>query len=585
MNLSSTNQASHTGKKFFSWAYLCIFFIGLVFRLYHLDARPIHHDESLHGVYSLYYLFDPQINFYKYNPLLHGPFLYHILPWFFWLIDISKWTLRLPAVLIGTLLPLTPLLFNQYLKRSTQLLFGLFIAIGPTFIYWSRFMRHDSFVFLSILLFLFSFKAKGLLRALTMGIAFGIHFATKENFFLHVTFLLTLMTYEFGLVTIFHTHTTTLVERLISFIKEYPIACILGALTFVFIGVFYYSAGFIYQQGILDGLYRKSLSYWINQHNTERIPGPFSYTFLINSLYETWWLPFIAIHLFFFYTAQRKTFFMGFLLCFLPGLIFTYSSLRVANYTFLTEVLKIKIHQDLFFFFPLLYHSLVGTTLYLLQNKKAQAYSFFFFTASLFTYSFVGEKVPWLALYPLYSGIIFFALDFDRNLNPKLIILFVLFIPKLIFNSVWLNYTHASDALNLLSQVHTTKEFELTLQSIRKEMDHYPDGEGPLFLAKDGNTWPTSWYFFNRKEYKFNYSKDILSQFKFILTTTDDSQARNQLKNTHFFEDISYRSWYLPDYEKITLSDFFHYWWDFSTDNKIGVAKLRIYQKIDATIP
>lgn len=585
MDLSSANQSSIIGKKKFFWAYLLILFIGIVLRLYHLDFRPLHHDEALHGVYSLYYLFNPKINYYKYDPLLHGPFLYHILPWFFWLMDISKWTLRLPAVLVGSLMILTPVLFNQFLKRSTQLLFAIFIALGPTFIYWSRYMRHDSFVFLTIMIFFLSLKTRGLIRAVLMGLAFGIHFATKENFFLHIAFIITIMLYEFGLFTILKVHASTLLDELFDFIRKHPIHFLMGILTFGLVAAFYYSAGFIYNQGILDGLYRKSLSYWMNQHNTERIPGPFTFAFLVNSLYESWWLPFIAIHLFFFYSNKRKLLLLFFTLSFIPGFIFTYTSLKVTDYSFLTNILKIKIHQDLFLFFPLIYHSIVGTTSYLLENKRPQAYSFFIFTATLFTYSFVGEKVPWLALYPLYSGVIFFALDFESNLNPKLIVLLFLFIPKLIYNTVWLNYNHASDSQNLLSQVHTTKEFEVTLQSIRKQMDNVPNGRGPLFLSKDGNTWPTSWYFFNRPEYKFKYTKNQLPHFNYILTTTDDSEASKILKDTHFYEDISYRSWFLPDYEKFTISDFIHYWWDFSTDIAIGGAKLRIYQKVNSINP
>ncbi len=557
--------------------YIFIFIVGCTLRLYHLEVRPLHHDESLHGVYSLYYLFKPTLNYYKYNPLLHGPFLYHTLPWFFWALDISKWTLRLPAALIGSLLIFTPLLFNRYLKKTTLLLFASFIALGPTFIYWSRFMRHDSFVFLSFFLFFLAFKFKGTSKALLIALSFGVQYSTKENFFLHLILLTVLMAFEVSLFKICKRRDNTLLGNLLKFIKEHPLSTLMAIILFCLIGSFYYSAGFIYPEGILDGLYRKSLVYWVGQHHTERIPGPFIFTFLVNCLYESWWVPFIAIHLFFFYRKQNKVFFILFLLCLIPGLLFTYSDFKIIDYNFLYQILKIKINQDLFLFFPLLYHSIVGTTLYLLEKKRVQAYSFFIFTSMLFTYSFVGEKVPWLALYPLFSGIIFFALDFDRSLNPKLILLFILFLPKLIYNSIWVNYQHPNNAHNLLSQVHTTQEFEDTLTGIREEMDSFENGHGPLFLAKDGHTWPTSWYFFNRNEYKYNYSKKSLPHYKYILTTTDDREAAKQLKESHSFRDISYRSWYLPRYEEIRVIDFLKYWWNFSTENQLGEARLRLY--------
>ncbi len=578
MEFSSHQSRSRWRDPFFL-IYCAIFILGITLRLYHLDYRPLHHDESLHGVYSLYYLFTPDTNYYKYNPLLHGPFLYHTLPWFFWLIDISKWTLRLPAALIGSLLIFIPTLFNQYLKKTTQIIFALFIAVGPTFIFWSRFMRHDSFVLLSLFIFFLSFKLSGFFRSLIMAIALGIHFTTKENFFIHIFFIIVLISFEFFLSKTFNLPGRTLLHKSLKFIKDHPLATLASVVIFTLIGCFYYSAGFVYSDGILDGIYRKSLSYWFGQHQSERIPGPFIFNFLVNSLYESWWLPFIGIHLFFFYRVIKKVFFLLFLICFTPALVFTYSSLNLNEAYILTDIFKIKINQDLFLFFPLIYHAVIGTSLYLLQHKRAQAYSFFIFTATLFTYSFVGEKVPWLGIYPLISGLVFFAFEFDHHLNPKLMLLTLLFIPKLIYNTIWVNYEHPNNSLNLLSQVHTTKTFEDSLMGIREEMESFENGHGPLFLAKDGHTWPTTWYFFNRKEYKYSYKREDLPNYKYILTTTDDSEASNLLKDTHTFKDITYRSWYLPRYEEITLLKFAKYWWNFSSNDELGVAKLRLFLK------
>ena len=580
MNKASSIKENTFWKNSYFIALFIIFTIGFILRFYALDERPLHHDESLHGVYSLYYLFDSKSNFYKYNPLLHGPFLYHILPWFFWIIDISKWTLRLPAALIGSLLTLSPLLFKSHLKKTTILCAASFIALGPTFIYWSRFMRHDSFVLLSLLIFFFALTSKinHYSKSLLIALALGINFCTKENFFIHILFIIVLVLYEFILVKFIYKHNSTvLLERLKSFIKENPISIFIGFLLFCLIGSFYYSSGYVYSKGILDGLYRKSLTYWFNQHNIERIPGPFSYTFLINSFYESWWLPFTFIHIFFFYKERSKKYLSGFLITLLPGTVFTYSSLQLNQYPLLFNFMNLKIHQDLFLFFPLLYHSILGTSLYLYEEKKNHAYGLFIFTATLFTYSFIGEKVPWLSLYPLFAGLYFFSLDFNRYKNSTLILVTLVFIPKLIFNTTWLNFKYSHNALNLLSQVHTTKEFEETLTNIRQEIDSFENGHGPLFLAKDGHTWPTSWYLFNRKEYKYHYTKKQLPNFKYILTSPQDKAISKEIDDSYRYKDLTYRSWYLPDYEKLSVTDFLHYWWNFEAKGNLGTAKLRLY--------
>ncbi len=562
--------------------YLILFLIvllGFILRVWNLSDRPIHHDESLHGVYSLYYLFDPKTHFYKYDPLLHGPFLYNITPWFFWIFDISKWSLRLPSALIGTLLITTPMLLRKYLTQKTIILISLIIATGPSFIYWSRFLRHDSFVFLSLYLILLSLTTlPKIIKAPIIGLAAGIHFATKENFFIHLLFMITLIIFE-KVITYKRGSKYLISSQLKNFFINYRKSFILGLILIFLCGYFFYSAGFVYSKGFLDGLYRKSLFYWFDQHKMERIPGPFSFTFLVNSLYEIWWVPFIGIHLYFFYNKRKRSLLIGFLLSFAPAVIFSFLRLKLPNYSFFYEVLKIKINQDLYLYFPLIYHAITATTLYLRENRPHLAYSMFFFTSSLFTYSFLGEKVPWLALYPLFSGIIFFAFDLNSYINKKALYLFFLVLPKILYNTYWLNYKHPSESKNLLSQVHTTREFENTLHKIRDEMNSFENGHGPNFLAKDGHTWPTTWYFFNRDEYKFHYRPDQISRFKYILTAIDDKDASLLQREGYHFREISYRSWFLPDYQSLSIKDFFYMWLNFSSDSTTGTASLRLYIK------
>ena len=56
-------------------AYLALFALALLTHLWGLGDRALHHDETLHAAYS-WRLYTGQG--FEHDPLLHGPFLYHI---------------------------------------------------------------------------------------------------------------------------------------------------------------------------------------------------------------------------------------------------------------------------------------------------------------------------------------------------------------------------------------------------------------------------------------------------------------------------------------------------------------------------
>src|SRR5215217_3292555 len=57
-------------------AYLLLFGLALLAHLWGLGDRALHHDETLHAAYS-WRLYMNQG--FLHDPLLHGPFLYHIV--------------------------------------------------------------------------------------------------------------------------------------------------------------------------------------------------------------------------------------------------------------------------------------------------------------------------------------------------------------------------------------------------------------------------------------------------------------------------------------------------------------------------
>jgi predicted membrane-bound mannosyltransferase len=138
------------------WVWFGILFLAAILRFWGLGDRPLHHDESMHAYFSLQFAENP--GGYAYNPLLHGPFQFHaeglmfavILgaqaifvhgavgnPW------INDTTARFLPVLFGLGIVALPFWLRRELGRVGALVASFLLAVSPTFVYFSRFLRED----------------------------------------------------------------------------------------------------------------------------------------------------------------------------------------------------------------------------------------------------------------------------------------------------------------------------------------------------------------------------------------------------------------------------------------------------------
>ena len=86
-------------------AYLSLFVLALLTHLWGLGDRALHHDETLHAAYS-WRLYTGQG--FEHDPLLHGPFLYHITALMYFLFGDNDFTARLSIALFGSVLVVMP---------------------------------------------------------------------------------------------------------------------------------------------------------------------------------------------------------------------------------------------------------------------------------------------------------------------------------------------------------------------------------------------------------------------------------------------------------------------------------------------
>jgi uncharacterized protein (TIGR03663 family) len=120
--------------------YLVLVAVALFMRVWELGDRSFHHDESLHAVYS-WYIYDGQG--YEHNPLMHGPFQFHMNALLFFLLGDTDTIARIGYALFGTALVAMPWFLRTWMGRTGAMVAAVLLAFSPTILYFSRFARND----------------------------------------------------------------------------------------------------------------------------------------------------------------------------------------------------------------------------------------------------------------------------------------------------------------------------------------------------------------------------------------------------------------------------------------------------------
>ncbi|MBW3635359.1 MAG: TIGR03663 family protein, partial [Armatimonadetes bacterium] len=116
-----------------------IVILGAALRLIGLGEAPFHPDEAIHAFFS------GGFGNYKYDPVYHGPLLYHLVSTVFEIFGQHNFAARLVPALLGigllglVLGPMRPFLGNRGALASAALL-----AVSPSVVSYSRRLLHDS---------------------------------------------------------------------------------------------------------------------------------------------------------------------------------------------------------------------------------------------------------------------------------------------------------------------------------------------------------------------------------------------------------------------------------------------------------
>ena len=152
---------------------------------YNLGARTMSHDESLHALYSWkLYAGDG----YEHNPMMHGPFLFHINALFYFLFGTSDFTARMSAAVFGVILVLLPAFLRKELGRTGALIVSALTLISPSTLYHARYIRNDVYMLVWALLMtiaLFRYLDSRRPRWIYLGVfAVTMALCTKETVYI-----------------------------------------------------------------------------------------------------------------------------------------------------------------------------------------------------------------------------------------------------------------------------------------------------------------------------------------------------------------------------------------------------------------
>jgi uncharacterized protein (TIGR03663 family) len=167
------------------WLWSCLLAVNVLTHLASLGARAVSHDESLHAYYS-YEL--ATTGRYQHDPMMHGPFLFHVTAAVFRVLGDSEATARLPQALAGIALVPALWLYRRHLGGRSAFLGAVLVSVSPSLLFYGRYARNDVFMALFALLWL-----HGALRYLETrrveflalaAVAQSLSFCAKETAFL-----------------------------------------------------------------------------------------------------------------------------------------------------------------------------------------------------------------------------------------------------------------------------------------------------------------------------------------------------------------------------------------------------------------
>jgi uncharacterized protein (TIGR03663 family) len=389
-------------------------------RFYDLGTRALHHDESLHAVYS-YYLYDR--GDYDHQPLMHGPMLFHLTAFGYWLFGANDTTARLIPALLGIAVAGAPWLFRRWIGERGALVTSFLLFISPSMLYYSRFIREDIFFVAWTLIIVYgawAYLDSGKTRDLgIMCVGWALAFCQKENAYMVAFFVWVFLAIIVGLrfAKVLGKESGTPLKEY----REWHLLVLLGALflplvTPVLMYVFHFHPGAV--GGNSETSIYNSATAWSTQFNLIAY-GTAAALFVAGTALAAWlwdWRKFLicagifwAIFALFYTTFLTNPFGFGSGLIGSLGYWIEQHEVERGAQPWYYYLMLLPLYE----FLPLLF-GVIGSIILMVQRRAGAIYeggahlsarglwvlfNWWWFLLSLFLLSYAGEKMPWLLVH------------------------------------------------------------------------------------------------------------------------------------------------------------------------------------------
>ncbi|MEA2296569.1 MAG: hypothetical protein QOE86_4208 [Solirubrobacteraceae bacterium] len=510
------------------WAGLIV--IAIVLRVWDLGARPFHHDESQDAYFSWVFYDHGD---YQYQPILHGPLRFYLTALNFELFGDSNFTARLAPAYMGTIAVALPYLLRRQLGRVAALAAGVALAIGPTYLYFSRFAREDIYIAaitLGLIVALFRFLDRPRPAGPSiMAALLALSFATKESTFITGFVLFTFLCLAIPIQTrIAGGFRDGEIVKAVRSVGPAAWGYALAVFWIVFAVLF---TVFLTQPGGLWAGIHDGLDYWLNQQPQNRGGEPW-YFYLAVLFGEEW---------------------------------------------------------------PVLLLGGVGIVYSLRHPTTFRLFLIWDFVVSLAVYSWASERFAWLAMHPLLplillAGIGVQALVVGRARIQQLAagLVIAACVAYMAYASFLVNAEHGANPRELLvstqSSTDVKREAERVL-ALNRALERRTGK--PISITVDagqGATFPYAWYFRHLPVGYIDMTTPNYVPSTQVLIMTEQARAK-LLPDLAAYQgrEFRFRVWWVRDWsKKFSLSAWEKYLIDRKTWNPTGGMPEWIYVRRDA---
>jgi len=565
---------------------------AFILRVWDVGTRAMHLDESTVAWFGWQLLTG---HGYAYDPVYHGPFQHEALALIFLIFGGSETTARLLAVTLGTVLVALPWMIRDYLGRLGALLTSLFLCVSPSFLYFARFERDDTymecFTFLLVVLVLRFLRDRRPWQLYAAGLTLALAFATKESIYI-VAFIFSSYLVFLGLGRL--GTKSALVRRSIDASGRLASPWLLAALLLLVAGLCITAAtGFPFPAPVmvllvagagvvgasasgsppLSGSVRQVLGrHWLNAATAAVALIVLMYSTFGSNLNGLWdqahplfassgQCPYpLALHL----NACRKDL--------LGGLLYWLSQHRVAR------------GGQPWFYYLLLYglyeqiaviggaiaiiHTFVARSLSL-QERALRMFFVYWAVVGLGVYSWAGEKFPWLGIHPLLPLTILAGIEIaslvrrpDLTRQVALAGLTVLLILT-VHNTLVLNYVDGANPVEMMVYVQSSPDTATDATRIQRLSNRATGGNTLAVTVDSTDTWPFAWYLRDMPNVAYPAPGQTLRppyvSNPIILLDQSDAQTQSipTAVRTHYTRRLRRLDWWFPeDYKVWTWSSF-----------------------------